>query len=243
MRENRRRYAAAEGGYHVESAHLLTVPARLATVCAMQETTSDAADFGIGLRKLVLYREQVLAEAGVPATHTVSRATVAAVLRNPWAGTGPEQDLSPVVTRVAPVLARLLSDRLIEALGGVDDIETFGKGAIIGARGEIEHGGALIHTPYFGNLVREFLEGESIMCFADTRADAGETLVIPLWHKSQAATRSHYQTITARISDAPRADELVIIAAASTGPRPHERLGDRTTDPVVTIKTLEEAVS
>ncbi len=51
--------------------------------------------------------------------------------------------------------------------------------------GEIEHGGALIHTPYFGNLMREFLQGESIICFADARADAGETLVVPLWHKTR----------------------------------------------------------
>jgi Amino acid synthesis len=59
-----------------------------------------------------------------------------------------------------------------------------------------------------------------------------------MWHKTQAATRSHYQTITARVSDAPRADELVVIAAASTGPRPHPRIGDRTTDPVITAESL-----
>jgi hypothetical protein len=207
----------------------------------MQETIANRVDSDFGLRKVVTYREQVLSEAGETASHVVSRASVAAVLRNPWVGTGPTEKLSPAATLVAPVLARLLSDRLIETLGGVDAIEAFGKGAIVGSRGEIEHGGALIHTPYFGNLVREFLEGESIMCFADVRAEAGETLVIPLWHKSQAATRSHYQTINARISDAPRSDEIVIVAAASTGPRPHHRIGDRKTDPIVTARSLEVA--
>ena len=73
--------------------------------------------------------------------------------------------------------------------------------------------------------------------------EAGEPLVVPLWHKSQAATRSHYQTVTARVPDAPRADEVVIVGAASTGPRPHPRIGDRTTDPAITSKSLESVLS
>jgi hypothetical protein len=206
----------------------------------MQETVIDSE---LGLRKLVLYRELVVTEANSAPARPVLQASVAAVLRNPWAGTPPTRDLTPEMTRIAPPLARLLTDRLIEALGGVAAIEAFGKGAIVGTAGEIEHGGALIHTPYFGNLMREFLGGESIICFADTRADAGQPLVVPLWHKTQAATRSHYQTVTTRVSDAPRADEIVIVAAASTGSRPHPRIGDRTTDPVITTKILEKMPS
>jgi hypothetical protein len=197
------------------------------------------AETEIGLRKLVLYRDDVLTEAGRTPAVAARRASVAAVVRNPWLGTGPTADLSAETSRMAPVLARLLTDRLLAALGGVDAIEAFGKAAIVGTAGELEHAGALIHTPYFGNLMREFLGGESIICFADTRADAGETLVVPLWHKSQAATRSHYQTVSARVPDAPRADEIVVIAAASTGPRPHPRIGDRLTDPTVTSQNLE----
>jgi len=197
----------------------------------------------IGLRKLVVHRELVVTEAGATPARPVRQATAAAVVHNPWIGTGPAHDLSADVARIAPVLARLLTDRLIAALGGMDAVEAFGKAAIVGCAGEIEHGGALIHTPYFGNLMREFLNGESIICFADARADAGEPLVIPLWHKTEAATRSHYQTVTARVSDAPRADELVIIAAASTGSRPHPRIGDRTTDPAITTKTLESVLT
>ena len=85
------------------------------------------------------------------------------------------RDLSAEVERIAPALARLLTAKLVDALGGVDAVEAFGKAAIVGTAGEIEHGGALIHTPYFGNLMREFLDGESIICFADTRAEAGES--------------------------------------------------------------------
>jgi hypothetical protein len=197
----------------------------------------------IGLRKLVVYREDVVTEAGVAPIRPARQATAAAVVHNPWIGTGPTHDLSDAVAKMAPTLARLLTDRLIAALGGVDAIEAFGKAAIVGSAGEIEHGGALIHTPYFGNLMREFLGGDSIICFADTRADAGESLVVPLWHKTAAATRSHYQTVTTRVSDAPRADEIVVAAAASTGSRPHPRIGDRTTDPAITTKTLESVLS
>lgn len=201
----------------------------------------DAVD--IGLRKLVVHRETIVTEAGTRPQRPALVASAAAVLRNPWTGTGPTRDLSVEATHVAPALAQLLSRRLLDALGGADAVEAFGKAAIVGAGGEIEHGGALIHTPYFGNLMREFLDGTSIICFADTRADAGETLVVPLWHKTHAATRSHYQTVTARVSDAPRPDEIVVIAAASTGPRPHPRIGDRTTDPAVTSKSLESVLS
>jgi hypothetical protein len=208
----------------------------------MQESLAQP-DESIGLRKLVLYRDVVFSEAGETPARPVQRASVAAVIRNPWVGSGPSTDLSMEQARIAPVLAKLLTDRLMASLGGVAEIEAFGKAAIVGTVGEIEHAGALIHTPYFGNLVREFLQGESIICFADTRAEAGEALVVPLWHKTHAATRSHYQTVRARVPDAPRADEIVVIAAASTGPRPHPRIGDRMTDPVVTTEILESVPS
>ena len=191
------------------------------------------------VRKTLLYCEDVLTENGSGPARPARRAIAAAVIENPWLGTGPATDLSAEVEAVAPVLAKALADRLIDALGGVDAIEAFGKAALVGTAGEIEHGGALIHTPWFGNLMRDFLEGESIICFADARGDAGETLVVPMWHKTAAATRSHYQTISARVSDAPRAGEIVVIAAASTGPRPHARIGDRTTDPTVSAEKLE----
>ncbi|GAB7068505.1 amino acid synthesis family protein [Mycobacterium hodleri] len=206
----------------------------------MQEDETAAL---IGLRKVVLYREVVVTEGGTSPAHPAQRASVAAVMRNPWIGTPTTRDLSPETATIAPILAKMLTRRLLAALGGVEAVEAFGKAAIVGSAGEIEHGGALIHTPYFGNLMREFLDGESIICFADARAEAGETLVVPLWHKNHAATRSHYQTISTRVPDGPRADEIVVVAAASTGPRPHPRIGDRKTDPAVTVKSLESALS
>lgn len=197
----------------------------------------------IGLRKIVYIQDEVLSENGC-APHTPAlKAVAAAVVANPWIGSGPDADLLEEAARIAPHIAAALTGRLLAGLGGPESVEAFGKGALVGSAGEIEHAGALIHTPYFGNLVREFLEGTSIICFADDRAEAGQPLVIPMWHKTKAATRSHYQTATARISDAPAPDEIVVIAAASTGPRPHARIGDRTTDRQVTASVLGRALA
>jgi len=212
---------------------------RTGRAAAADDRTRTPGRVAAWVRKTVLYYEDTLIENGVGPARPARRALVAAVIENPWLGTGPAADLSPEVEVIAPVLAKVLTDRLINALGGVEAIEAFGKAALVGTAGEIEHGGALIHTPWFGNLMRDFLEGESIICFADVRGDAGETLVVPMWHKTAAATRSHYQTISARVCDAPRAGEIVVIAAASTGPRPHARIGDRKTDPTVSAEKLE----
>ncbi|MEV7739268.1 amino acid synthesis family protein [Streptomyces sp. NPDC088921] len=194
-----------------------------------------------GVRKVVTVVEEVLLELGRPVATPVRRVAVAAVLRNPWAGHGFVADLQPEVEAVAPELAQLLTGKLIDALGGADRVEAFGKAAVVGLDGEIEHGGALIHTPYFGNVLRELTEGTSIIVFSDDRLPAGEPLTVPLWHKTAAATRSHYQTVQIRVPDAPRPDELVVVAAAASGPRPNARIGDRRTDPAVRLVDLLES--
>ncbi|MDH6436990.1 hypothetical protein M2158_005531 [Streptomyces sp. SAI-144] len=195
------------------------------------------------VRKVVTVVEEVLLELGRPVATPVRRVAVAAVLRNPWAGRGFVADLQPAVEEVAPELAQLLTGKLIDALGGADRVEAFGKAAVVGLDGEIEHGGALIHTPYFGNVLRELTGGTSIIVFSDDRLPAGEPLTVPLWHKTAAATRSHYQTVQIRVPDAPRPDELVVVAAAASGPRPNARIGDRRTDPAVRLLDLEKLES
>ncbi|MEU5027979.1 amino acid synthesis family protein [Streptomyces milbemycinicus] len=194
-----------------------------------------------GLRKVVTVTDELLLELGRPVATPVRRAAAAAVIRNPWAGRGFVGDLGPEVEAIAPGLARLLTDRVSEALGGAGRIESFGKAAIVGLDGEIEHGGALIHTPFFGNVFRELTEGTSIIVFSDDRLPAGEPLTVPLWHKTAAATRSHYQTCHIRVPDAPRPDEIVVVAAGAAGPRPNARIGDRATDPLVRLADLETA--
>ena len=189
----------------------------------------------IGLRKISCTVEELPhRELGA-----ITRATATAVIPNPWLGTGTSQDLSERTEAIAPLLAKLLSDRLLHALGGAEKVEAFGKAALVGSDGELEHAGALIHTPFFGNLLREALGGTSIICFVDGRGVPGESLRVPMWHKTAAATRTHYQTLELSLPDAPHAGEIAVIAAASTGPRPHARIGDRTTDQVITSEILK----
>ena len=190
------------------------------------------------IRRICTVVEDLVSELGCPVATPVRRAAVAAVIANPWSGRGVVEALDDEVVGVAPAVAHHVTSRLIDALGGVGRIEAFGKAAIVGAGGEIEHAAALIHTPYFGNLLRELTAGESIIVFSDDRADAGASLTVPMWHKMKAATRSHYQTIAVRVADAPRADEIVVVAAGSTGGRPNARIGDRSSDPVVRLADL-----
>lgn len=219
--------------------HTTNSPARAVNL-STRSTLTDYADIAaaIGLRRIVTQAEELPRETGAP----IRRATVTAVIRNPWIGTTTDHDLQPAVQRIAPVLAKLITDRLLAELGSAANVEAFGKAAMVGTAGELEHAGALVHTPYFGNLLREALEGTSIICFVDGRAEAGELLRVPMWHKTAAATRSHYQSIEVNLADAPHPNEIAVIGAASSGPRPFDRIGDRQTDPIVTSEILKEIV-
>lgn len=218
----------------------MTIESHAATAAppAPAETFESLAT-RLGVRALHTVCDEILTEGGSASTRPLRQASAVAVLRNPWLGTGTSEDLDFHTRQIAPILAKLLSDRLLEALGGAEQVKTFGKAAIVGLDGELEHGGALVHTPYFGNLVREFLEGTSIICFTDGRATAGTQVRVPMWHKTHAASRAHYQAMEVHLPDAPHADEICVIAVASSGPRPHARIGDRTTDEVITSAILK----
>lgn len=192
-----------------------------------------------GIRRIAASCEELTAELGAPVRTPVRRGAVAVAVRNPWAGRGVVDDLQPEVKELAPLLAREIAERLTAMLGGADAVASFGKAALVGLDGEAEHGDALIHTPYFGNVLRELLDGTSIIAFSEERAPAGSVVTVPVWHKSEAATRSHYSATQIRVPDGPRPDELVIAAAASTGPRPNARIGDRRTDPHVSLDSLQ----
>lgn len=194
------------------------------------------------VRRILTVVEELVTELGEPVATPVRRAAAVAIVANPWAGRGITDDLSAEVAALAPHVAHALSDRLLAALGGSDRVEAFGKAAIVGLDGEIEHAGALIHTPYFGDVLRARTGGESIIVFSDQRAAAGTALTVPLWHKNHAATRSHYQTLTVRVPDGPRPDEIAVIAAASDGPRPNARIGDRRTDTALAAAVLENTL-
>lgn len=210
---------------------------------ADQSTTFESLGHQLGVRRIFTVLQEVREEGGHPLDRPVCQAAAVAVLSNPWSGTGVDQDLGERTRDVAPVLAKLLTDRLLVALGGKDAIQTFGKAALVGTDGELEHAAALIHTPYFGNLVRELLGGTAIICFTDGRSEPGPDLKVPLWHKTTAGLRDYYQTIDLHLPDAPHPDEICVIAAASDGPRPFPRIGDRQTDPDVDTTILKGLLS
>lgn len=187
------------------------------------------------LRQCVGVSEEILTECGEEPIHAVVRAAAAVVIENPWLGCGSRGDLRTEIESAAPDVAFLLSQYLIELLGGVDRITSFGKGAIVGVHGEREHGAAFQHTAFFGNLLRERLDATQIINSADIRGPEGTLLSVPMGHKNIGERRDFFESMPVWVDFAPRPDELVIIAVGSTGPRPNARIGDRTTDPVVRL--------
>ena len=181
------------------------------------------------IRKIVTYDEEVLVEGFRPAATPWRMFAVAAVVRNPWAGRFVE-DLGPEIRAFGPVLGALLTERIIALAGGGAAIEAYGKAAVVGLDGEIEHASGLIHTLRFGNHYREAVAAKSYLAFTNTRGPANAPIMVPLMDKNDAGRRSHYLTLQFAISDAPRADEIVVVLGGATGGRPHHRIGDRYQD-------------
>ncbi len=182
------------------------------------------------LRKIVTYDEDIHREGDRAANPILRVIGVAAVVRNPWAGRGFVEDLSPEIRRIAPVLGQMLSDRLIALAGSGAAIEAYGKACLAGTDCELEHASALIHTLHYGNFYREAVGAKSYLGFTNTRGPANTQLQIPLMDKHDTGRRSHYLTVQFSIHDAPACDELVVGLGAATGGRPHHRIGDRYSD-------------
>lgn len=186
------------------------------------------------IRKIVTYSEMILIEGGKEAPRPLRLIGVAAVLSNPWARRGFVEDLSPEIKAIAPVLGETLTREIISAAGSGEAIEGYGKAAICGTEGEIEHASALIHTLHFGNHYRRAVGAKTYLAFTNVRGGPSTPIMIPLMDKNDEGRRSHYLTVHFEISDAPAPDELVVALGASIGGRPHHRIGDRYQD----LKTL-----
>jgi len=184
----------------------------------------------LDLRKVVTHTEEVHIEGGRAADPPLRLLGIAAVLTNPWAGQGFVEDLRPTILDVAPRLGEVLVPRLVDLAGGADAVEGYGKAAMVGTSGEVEHGSALIHTLRFGNVFREAVGGTAYLSFTNTRGGPGATLSIPMMHKVDPGWRSHYLTLEMTVADAPAPDEIVVAIGASVGGRPHHRIGNRYSD-------------
>lgn len=191
----------------------------------------------IDIRRVFSHVEDIHHEFGpVPAT-ALRRGYIGVVLTNPYAGRY-EPDILPMMEQLNDVGLRFARELLGHLRVPAERIEGYGKGAIVGAAGELEHG-ALWHVPG-GYAMRELLgwkedasadstgqPGNALAIVPSTKkvAGPGATLDVPLTHINASYVRSHFDAIEARVPGAPRADEMVVILAMSTGPRIHARVG------------------
>jgi len=177
----------------------------------------------VKVRKRILVVEEIFHEGGPVSQTPLCRAAALAVIHNPYAGkyveeiTGFMEDLKP--------LGLAMAKSLITALGGdAKKIEGFGKGAIVGQAGELEHG-ALWHVPG-GYAMRELLgNAKAIVASTKKVGGMGARLDIPVTHINASYVRSHFDAMEVGLADAPRADEIVLALVMTTGARIHARVG------------------
>jgi len=180
------------------------------------------------IRKIVVVVDETLTEMGRAVTPPTRRAAAIAVIENPFAGRYVE-DLSELIA-IGEELGALLTQKAVDALGieGAK-AESYGKAALVGENGELEHAAALLH-PKMGAPVRKVLgKGAALIPSSKRRGGLGAELDIPLGHKDAAFVRSHFDGMQVRVADAPRANEIVVAVAVTDSGRPLPRVGGLTT--------------
>lgn len=177
----------------------------------------------VEIRKTITLVEEIYHEGGPRAEVPRRRAAVMAVIKNPFAGRY-EPDIQGFMDDLKP-LGLQMAQKLIDALGGdASVVEGFGKGSIVGAAGELEHG-ALWHAPG-GYAMRDLLGGaKAIVPSAKKVGGVGTRLDVPITHKDASYVRSHFDSMEVGVNDAPRADELAFVLVMTTGARVHNRAG------------------
>jgi hypothetical protein len=177
------------------------------------------------IRKIVTIREVIFSELGIAAARPVVRAIGLAVIRNPFTGKFVE-DLRELYEAGAELGERLMPE-LVKMLDG--PAVSYGKGAIVGAQGEMEHGGACVH-PMLGKPMRAAIGGGKAVIGSNVKVAApGATLDVPLGHKDESWSFPHFDTVTVSIADAPRPYEILVAMVIADGGRLHNRCG---TEPI-----------
>lgn len=173
------------------------------------------------IRKTVTFREVIERDGTGKPCEPITRIVVATVIANPFAGEYTE-DISALF-EIGRELGERLMDDAVAQLAGVP--VSYGKAAIVGAAGDLEHGGALIH-PKLGKPMRTAVGGGEAVIPSNAKVAApGTAIDIPLGHKDNVWSFDHFDTMTVMIADAPRADEIVLCMAVADGGRPHPRVG------------------
>ncbi len=176
------------------------------------------------IRKLATLIEETHAEAGQPIAPPTRKAAAIAVVRNPFAGRH-EADLAELVA-LGEELGGLLGRRAVVALGiAPAEAQSYGKAAIVGEDGELEHAAAILH-PKLGAPLRHAVEhGAALVPSAKKRGGMGTAIDVPLGHKDAAYVRSHFDAMEVRLADAPRRDEILVAVVVTDSGRPLPRIG------------------
>ena len=176
------------------------------------------------IRKIAVFLEETRSEMGQAVSPPVRKAAAVAVIRNPFAGRFVE-DLAPLV-EIGAELGGLLGRKCVEALGiAPGAAESYGKAALVGENGELEHAAAILH-PALGKPLREAVEkGAALVPSSKASGGPGTVLDIPLGHKDAAYVRSHFDGMRVMLNDAPRAGEIMVAVAVTDGGRPLPRVG------------------
>ena len=188
------------------------------------EVTAQGGDFGdlVKVRKFVMHVEETLHEFGPPAGTPQFKGYIAAVAHNPYAGRYVE-DILPLMEQLKPMGIEM-AKKLMAVLGGSDRIAAYGKAALVGENGELEHA-ALWHEPG-GYGMRQLMEKSAAIVPSTKKVGGpGCPIDVPIAHANAAYVRSHFDTVVCSINDAPRANEIVWIQSMSTGPRIYSRSG------------------
>ncbi|MBV8492530.1 MAG: amino acid synthesis family protein [Alphaproteobacteria bacterium] len=173
------------------------------------------------IRKIVTLREVTYSELGHQAARPIVRAVGIGVIRNPFAGRWAE-DLR-LLSEAGSALGERLMPRLVEMLDG--PTVSYGKGALVGVAGEMEHGGACVH-PMLGRPMRAAIGGGQAVIGSNVKVAAPGTLLdVPLGHKDDPWSFEHFDTVTVSVADAPRPDEIAVVIAIADGGRLHNRCG------------------
>ncbi len=182
------------------------------------------------IRKMIKIVEEIRSEMGRIPERPMEMIAVACVITNPWAGQGFVEDLKPKILEVAPPLGEEMVRVLLDEVGSGERIEAYGKAAIVGMNGDLEHASGIIHTLRFGNKYRDAVDGTAYLSFTNKRGAPGCCVQVPMMHKIDVGQRSHYLTMEFNVHDAPGPDELLVVLGAATTGRPFPRTGNRYQD-------------
>lgn len=176
------------------------------------------------IRKLVVAVDEIHKEMGRAIVPPARRALAMAVIANPYAGRYAET-LDALID-IGEALGEMLGTKCVQALGiAPGQAESYGKAAIVGEGGELEHAAAILHPKLGAGLRRAVERGAALVPSAKKMGGPGTAIDVPLGHKDAAYVRSHFDAIEARVADAPRAHEIVVAVAVSAGGRPLARVG------------------